>query len=53
MYGTLVSGRIIVCFPQMNESFFLITNMSATFERMGRPSIEICLKVGHSFDHPI
>ena len=22
MYGTLVSGRIIVCFPQMNESFF-------------------------------
>ena len=22
IYGTLVSGRIIVCFPQMNESFF-------------------------------
>ena len=40
---------IIICFPQINH-FFLITNISATFERIG--DIEICLKVGNSFYQP-
>ena len=40
---------IIICFPQINH-FFLITNISATFEKIG--DIEICLKVGNSFYQP-
>ena len=45
IYGTLISGRISVCFPQINHF------SDYEYVWMGRPNIAICLKVGHSFDH--